>query len=58
MNFIFQKIIIATLLLFSVFLANAQTDSLDNYIKRLRLSQASGGSETAFLLNRSSDLEL
>ncbi|HEV2832377.1 MAG TPA: hypothetical protein VGW31_10400 [Hanamia sp.] len=40
---------IAILLSFSVFFANAQTDSLDNYIKRLRLSQASGGSETAFM---------
>jgi tetratricopeptide (TPR) repeat protein len=49
MNFIFQKIIIATLLLFLVFFVNAQTDILDNYINRLRLSQASGGSETAFL---------
>ncbi|MEO6683072.1 MAG: hypothetical protein ABIN48_09610 [Ginsengibacter sp.] len=45
----FQKIMLATLLLFSVSIANAQTDSLDHYIKRLRLSQAAGGSETAYL---------
>src|SRR5690606_36458645 len=49
MNTPFQKILLATFLLFCSSFAHAQTDSLDQYIKRLRLSQASGGSETAYL---------
>ncbi|WP_423148777.1 tetratricopeptide repeat protein [Rubrolithibacter danxiaensis] len=37
------------LLLFTTATLNAQTDSLDNYVKRLKLSKVKGGSETAFL---------
>jgi tetratricopeptide (TPR) repeat protein len=49
MSFLYQKVSIVLLFVCSVIFVNAQTDSLENYINRLRLSQASGGSETAFL---------
>ncbi len=49
MSFLYQKLTLALLLICGTNFVHAQIDSLDNYIKRLRLSQASGGSETAFL---------
>jgi tetratricopeptide (TPR) repeat protein len=49
MPLLYQKLPLILLLAGSALFVNAQSDSLDNYIKRLRLSQASGGSETAFM---------
>ncbi len=49
MKFFLQKILLLILIIFSFSLVSAQTDSLDNYIQRLRNSLATGGSETAYL---------
>ena len=49
MSALFQRVTLILVLICSVISVNAQTDSLENYVNRLKRSSATGGSETAFL---------
>lgn len=49
MRYGFMKVVFGLVILFSTLQLQAQNDSLDNYVQRLKLSKAAGGSETAFM---------